>query len=468
MDKLLQQMWNRFLRIGERVVEALEEGVDYQALQEQLERELKGVGRAIMQSVIEAADERLRSKPSERPGWVVTQRGHEKELLTRFGRMRYHRTYFRHKATKEHRYLVDEAMGFTAHQRVDVGLKADLVERATERSYRESGSWCREMSWQISGQTVMSACRTLETGGVSRPKMASGKRRVRYLFIQADEDHVPSQEGPRWQPRLVTVHEGIEGSAKRKRLVRAKRFGGVYTAKTLGQLYEAVWTYLDETYDLEQKPTILVSGDGASWIRGVCEYIPDAVFILDRFHARKYALAATAGEESLYGRLWKALQAADRQQMRKVLDEAEKGAETAAQRRRIEEARQYFKGQWDGIKAWQKYRDVWPGCSAEGDVSHVYAARLSSRPMAWRRRGVDQMSRMRVMRANGESVRTAYLSQHGHGLSPIQVTQETLRKARRQIRESQDLGRVLTGALPSLGSYTRPLQKALRGLMNGH
>lgn len=39
-------------------------------------------------------------------------------------------------------------------------------------------------------------------------------------------------------------------------------------------------------------------------------------------------------------------------------------------------------------------------CSAEGHVSHVYADRMSSRPLGWSKKGVDKMSRLRIYRQN--------------------------------------------------------------------
>jgi len=466
MEELLPRIWERFLHVGERVLDALNEGVDYQQLQRQVQEDLNGLGRDIMRAVIEASDQRLRARVSERPGWVVVQRGKEKELLTPFGPMTYRRTYFKHKVTKEHRYLVDEAMGFTPHQRIDVGLKAQLVEESTVQSYRASGQWSYQGSWRVSGQTVMQASRDVKITGVGAPKGSPQKRRVPYLFIQADEDHVANQAGPRWQPRLVTVYEGIEGPPQRRRLRNARRFGGLYRGRQSQQLYEDVWKYLDETYDLEHVTGILVSGDGASWIRGLCEYIPGSVFILDRFHAQKYVLAATGDDAELYRMLWSALRSADRPRMRKTLNEAMQRAETSAHRKRIEETRRYFERQWDGVKAWQSFEAIWPGCSVEGDVSHVYAARMSSRPMAWSKRGVDQMSRMRVMRANGESIRALYLSQHRRGLNPVRIAQAQLRDVRRALRKNRDLAQAVLNNLPALLSSRNQLQRTLRTIAN--
>jgi len=40
------------------------------------------------------------------------------------------------------------------------------------------------------------------------------------------------------------------------------------------------------------------------------------------------------------------------------------------------------------------------GCSAEGHVSHIYADRMSSRPLGWSKKGVHQMSKLRIYKAN--------------------------------------------------------------------
>jgi hypothetical protein len=40
------------------------------------------------------------------------------------------------------------------------------------------------------------------------------------------------------------------------------------------------------------------------------------------------------------------------------------------------------------------------GCSAEGQVSHVLSARLSSRPLGWSAVGASQMAKLRAYAAN--------------------------------------------------------------------
>lgn len=461
MESLVQQTWESFLRVMDEVVQAVEGG-SYRDLQERLRQELDRLGRDILQSTIEAADERLREQSQERRGWTVVRRADEKEMLSPFGPVQYHRTYFRNTATRRYRHLVDEWMGLTPHARIDPCLKAELVAKAVDRSYRKSGEWSRESSWNVSGQTVMNALRSKKRW---EPEQAppKQKRQVDYLYIEADEDHVANQnpKGPQWQPRLVYVHEGLDSSHSRPALKNVHHLGGLYRRSTR-KLCEKVWRYCDTNYDLDAVKVIFVSGDGAAWIRQLAEYMPKSVFVLDKYHVSQYITGAMGTWRDLTNELWSAILGADRQAVRSVLKEGHKRAETDARRRRIEDAHRYFMRQWDGIQAWRTHEKVLVGCSAEGHVSHIYSARMSSRPMAWTQQGVDQMAQIRVMHANGHCIRDEFLKKH-HPRS-LRPSERWMQDARQGIRTGQLISQQIRDNLPALRGRRSMLTRALRGL----
>src|SRR5690625_51605 len=185
------------------MLETSEHGASLEVLQQKLKKELDALGNEAIRLVIEQADKRLRDNRSERRGWVIAQRDNKKTLLTQFGSVSYRRTNFKHKALRSHRHLVDDQIGVRPHQKVDGSLQAELVERAVSHSYRVSGRWSENASWHVSGQTVMNAIREMDTSAAATQDLGSDKRTVRYIFIQADEDHVPNQDtGGRWEPRL--------------------------------------------------------------------------------------------------------------------------------------------------------------------------------------------------------------------------------------------------------------------------
>lgn len=60
----------------------------------------------------------------------------------------------------------------------------------------------------------------------------------------------------------------------------------------------------------------------------------------------------------------------------------------------------YIKNHWDAIILPNNDEYARMGCSAEGQVSHLFAARLSSRPLGWSALGASQMAKVRAYTAN--------------------------------------------------------------------
>jgi len=456
--EIVQRLRQRYLQFLQVVVDVLTDEVSYRDFEDRLRQELDALGRDIVKWVVESCDERLREEPQARPGWVVARRGDEKQLLTPFGMVSYERTYFRHRARKQYAYLADAVIGVTPHQRVNDGVKARLVERAVEQSYRKSGRWTAEEAWHVSAQTVMTALR--QTRVPDERKAPVTKRRVKYLFVEADEDHVPRQHGGRWQPRLVYVHEGWrERQDGRRELIRPHYFGGLDDPQ---ELWATVWRYLEGHYDLEHVEAIFIAGDGAGWIRRGCEYMPKSVFVLDRYHVHKQVSEALGGDPERRQAVWRALDSLNAHEVQRLLREAYQQADSHHRRQAIRRTATYLRRNWDGIRAWRRYEGIWQGCSAEGHVSHVYAARLSSRPMAWSRVGVQTMARLRVWQANGGSARAAYL--HGKPQPPLKVSSRWLQRLREEVETGRLLPAETLGNLPALRGHRTPLTRALRAL----
>ena len=75
--------------------------------------------------------------------------------------------------------------------------------------------------------------------------------------------------------------------------------------------------------------------------------------------------------------------------------------EVESKRKTVLAAKEYILGNWAGIMQWVRDKNKEVECSAEGHVSHIYADRMSSRPLGWSRQGADKMSRLRIYRQNG-------------------------------------------------------------------
>ena len=92
--------------------------------------------------------------------------------------------------------------------------------------------------------------------------------------------------------------------------------------------------------------------------------------------------------------------------------------ESEGKRKTVEAAKEYILTYWAGIMQWVKDKNKELECSAEGHISHVFAERMSSRPLGWSRTGADKMSRLRIYERNGGSM-----------LELVRYQKETLPKA---------------------------------------
>lgn len=142
-------------------------------------------------------------------------------------------------------------------------------------------------------------------------------------------------------------------------------------------------------------------------VRIIPKRCPDVSGISVRMRP-KYAVATEHAKElrkAIYRGIYKLDQEKVLQNLRKAFDQAEE----AARKERILDTTKYIKNNWAGIEAQVKHPEV--GCSAEGHVSHILSARMSSRPMTWSSAGAEGMAQMRAVKANGEKVKEHYLAQ---------------------------------------------------------
>lgn len=93
-------------------------------------------------------------------------------------------------------------------------------------------------------------------------------------------------------------------------------------------------------------------------------------------------------------------------------------------------------------------------CSAEGHVSHVYANRMSSRPLGWCRTGADKMSRLRIYRQN-EGNMLELVRFHRKELRQVAGAEEIIYSATEMMRMEKANKRKL-GVLADLPMYDIP------------
>ena len=370
--------------------------------------EVTKLGCSIIAEEWESYDELLRTRKDLRPGWYIVRRD-ETSLITSLGEVIYHKTLFKNTATGESCYLLDQLMGLEHHARITEDAEARILKEASESSYRKGGANASINGDSISKEAVMNKLHRLEFPVLK----ATEKKELNTLYIDADEDHVSLQylehkgdiKKPRINtvmPRIIYVYEGVDTDEEgRPRLINTKYFGGVYDGQEeIKKLWTEVLNYINEAYDYEQIDRIYINGDGAPWIRTGEKIIPKSKFALDKYHMHKYIIAATShledSAEDARSDIYRSIHKKKKWMAEGVFDQILAVTEKKTKCKAVEHAKAYILGNWSGIMLSMKSQDANVRCSAEGHVSHVYADRMSSRPLGWCRVGADKMSRLRI------------------------------------------------------------------------
>ncbi|NBI89374.1 hypothetical protein D3Z45_01920 [Lachnospiraceae bacterium] len=161
--------------------------------------------------------------------------------------------------------------------------------------------------------------------------------------------------------------------------------------------------HIKESYDEDTLEKVYINGDGADCIKTGAGMHAKARFVLDRFHMHKYIIAATShlkdSAEGARDEIYRAING-KRKRAAEAFDKIVEVTESGTKAKAVGAAKTYILGNWSGIMESVRAKDKSLQCSAEGHVSHVYADRMSSRPLGWSRRGTDRMARLRIYRQN--------------------------------------------------------------------
>lgn len=369
--------------------------------------------------LLEEGNTLLEESLKRRMSWQIKDRG-EKNILTPMGTVGFTHTRFKNKETGETAYLLDRAIGWEPHMRTSDGLKAAALKGAAQCSYEKAGEASCMGDERVGKETVMRYVHRTEAP-CRRGGEPGEEKKAGYLYVEADEDHVPLQfhekkgDIKRYKGhadncqivKLVYVHEGYEeAEGARRELKNVAYFGGIYSGKENAALWEAVRRYIEREYGTEGIGKIFFQSDGGGWMKKGVEVL-GAEFVLDGFHlwqctARMARLCGETEEEKEKTRrtLMGWVEKGERKRLEEWVGER-KDALDEKRQKKLEEAWGYLKKNWKGIRRRTEGAEGVIGSSTEGHVSHALSSRMSSRPMGWSRKGADRLSRLRIYWMNG-------------------------------------------------------------------
>lgn len=459
-----QEGTKRLLKIFENY------GKDFSKLAEMVygvTEEVTNLGCSMIAEEWESYDELLRKRKDLRRGWHIVRKD-ETMITTSLGDVTYSRTLFKNKKTGVSCYLLDKLIGIEPHTRMSEDAVARILEEAVDSNYRKGGANASISGSVMSKETVMNKLHVLKF-----PKQLheGEKKAAKALYIDADEDHVSLQylekkgdiKKPRnntVMPRLAYVYEGIDTEENgRPKLVNVKYFGGVYDgSEGVKAFWQEVNDYIESAYDTDKIKHIYINGDGAAWIKTGTDILPKAKFVLDKFHMHKYIITATShlgdSAEDARSEIYRAIHKTGKKACEAVFKHIIDITDSETKKKAVETSKGYILSNWAGIQMSMKGKDKNLQCSAEGHVSHIFADRMSSRPLGWSRVGCDKMARLRVYKKNGGNI--LELVRYQDKERPMAAGAEEVTVTLREIIASENRNKEKLGSMADMPVYSIP------------
>ena len=371
--------------------------------------------------VLNTCDQMVRDCPKRLEEWEVA-RTDDKTLITSIGAVTFRKTLFRNKITGKTKYLVDELLGFDPHERISEDAQAQLLSECVQSSYRKGGEAASILD-KVSKQTVKEKIHALE---FPAEKARRGrKRKVKYLYIEADEDHVSLQfqnqkgdlevneNGRKLNGminKLIYVHEGIKKEAPRSRryqLINSHYFAGNYEGNANSELWDEVYGYIENNYEIDSIKRIYISADGGGWIKSGRRRISGLIYALDGYHLGQCIFKMTShmldSADEARNLIRYTIREGTKEDFMSAVDMLIYYADGEKTEKRIEKNRDYLLDNWSAAKVRLSERNA-VGSSTEGHVYHVLSSRMSSLAMGWSRKGADKMAHLRAYYYNGEDM----------------------------------------------------------------
>jgi len=375
VEQIVSEIAETFIK---NIVEILLNGESFENIETSALCEAKKCAAKMISAYVESVDSAIVFNKAARrkAGYCVERRYDERNIHTLVGEVTLTRTLFK-KAAGGYEYLADTALGIESRTRVSSGASLSMVKAAREVSYGRAANYVT--SGAVSRQTVMSKVRR----SCATEDPVENRRRVPELHIDADEDHVTLVGGVNTEVPLISVYEGIVSNGTRrecKEVFHISEYG-----KTPDKLWEQALTEIERRYDLTNTD-IYLHGDGAAWVQKGLEWIPGAIFVLDKYHKNKEIKNITAGLDSERRKEFnKAIREALAQEDIRLFNKIIKClcVESPEREDKIRKSARYLRKYVKGISICEKNPGANNGGCTEPHVSHVLSARLSSRPMAW-------------------------------------------------------------------------------------
>lgn len=380
---------------------------------------LKIVKKSIIDS-FESIDLKYKNSIS-RKQLYYTKGLYTRTIMTLFGEITFEREYYVPKDRNiDGFFYVDQLFNLPKRDYYDPMIKALIIEKSAQYSYIQAGevvgdmigrkfkSMTESIYSKISRQTVYNVIKHADMDFMD----IGTKTNVDTIYIQFDEKYVYTQGTNKLKKEIkaAVIYTGIKKEYKNRNMLVNR-----HVITSLGYSTDIIHKCLDyifKTYDTNKIMTVMISGDGAQWIKKSTSYFyfhenSTVHFVLDKFHMNQ-AINYISKDEDIKFYLRDYIYNNKRKFFKELCDVLI--IENPLRSEIIEKNKNYLVNHWVPIQ--KQNHKLFLGCSMEGHISHILAAPFSSRPKAHSLHMLAKRLSIREIHVNKLDAKQIYLNNH--------------------------------------------------------
>lgn len=233
----------------------------------------------LYESFLNYFDEQFKNKKERKKEFNIKET-RKRTLITSVGVITINSTSYINKSTKEYYVPLRDILDLKPYQRLTNEAEYQLIKYSMDENMSQASKHALR-NIIISRSTVSKKLGKL-FGSIDE-NITKSSNQPKILYIEMDEIHANLQKDGNKICPCAIVHEGYEETfVKRKKLKNIHYFA---SAKLSYEgLWEVIFDYVNNKYDIDKFKKIFISGDGAFGIKNFTNCFPNAIFVLDKFH----------------------------------------------------------------------------------------------------------------------------------------------------------------------------------------
>lgn len=343
------------------------------------------LGVEVLQYVCQNIDDDFAEKHKKEV--LVRHRQKTRHILTEMGEFVLKRRLYQYKSSGKYFFAVDKLLQMEKYAHIESGFKGKILEQAVTSSYGKASHYAAHGN--ISRQTVFNIVKGIK----NIPSIVDDEKKqkqVSELFIEADEDHIHLNDGKSCEVKMVYVHEGVNCQNNRKSLINPHYF--TYVNSNVDDFWSDIYGYVENNYSAEK---LHFASDGGNWIKNGLTVFPKAIRHMDKFHIFKAVKILAGGDIELQRDILESINEKSMEKLNILFKQKLQTITKTAERKLFFVYMTYILNNLSDIDLYGV------PCSAEGHISHILSARMSSRPMGWSKDGADRIAKLRAYMYNG-------------------------------------------------------------------